>query len=110
MRVHDTLRITRGARGVAHRRCGTLVEFGVGEARLLGIEEIVVGQNGSERTGVAATGHDDGLNRRQFAAHLGEQRDQRRVDDDDLVFGVVDDVAQLLREESDVQRVEHRTH
>ena len=36
-----------------------------------------------------------------------QQRQQRAVDEDDLVVGVVDDVRQLLGKEADVQRVQH---
>ena len=37
----------------------------------------------------------------------GEQAEQRTVDEDHLVVGVVDDVGELLGEEPDVQRVQH---
>ena len=39
---------------------------------------------------------------------LLQQRHQRVVDEDDLVLGVVDDVGQLLLEQADVERVQHR--
>ena len=40
----------------------------------------------------------------------GQQRDERGVDDDAAVLGVVDDVGQLLGREPDVERVQHRSH
>ena len=49
----------------------------------------------------------DGLHLRQVR---GEQADQRVVDDDDLVLGVVGDVDELLGEQPDVERVQHRAH
>jgi len=42
--------------------------------------------------------------------HAGQQRDQRRVDDDDPVLGVVHDVDQLLGKQPQVQCVQHRAH
>ena len=46
--------------------------------------------------------------------HLGEvrcqQRHQGRVDDDDLVLGVVGDVDQLVGGQPDVEGVQHRAH
>ena len=44
------------------------------------------------------------LERRQ---QRGQQGEQRAVDEDHLVVGVVDDVRELLGEEPDVQRVQH---
>jgi hypothetical protein len=46
----------------------------------------------------------DGL---QLVHQRPEQRQQRPVDEDDLVLGVVGDVDQLLGEQPDVQRVQH---
>ncbi len=37
----------------------------------------------------------------------GEQRDDRAINEDHFVVGVVHDVGQLLREQPDVQRVKH---
>jgi hypothetical protein len=37
----------------------------------------------------------------------GEQRDDRAINKDHLVIGVVYDIGQLLREQPDVQRVQH---
>ena len=77
---------------------------------LLGADELLVGEGGAEPVGVALAHHDDVLHRRALVAHLGQQRRHRGVDDDDLVLAVVNDVGQLLGEEPDVQRVEHRPH
>src|SRR5262249_39133305 len=49
----------------------------------------------------------DGL---EFGQHPSEQRDERAVDDDDVIFGMVGDVHQLLGEEPDVEGMENRAH
>ena len=59
---------------------------------------------------VAAADHHDVPHGGQVAEHPGQQRDQRRVDDDHPVLGVVGDVDELLGEEPDVERVQHRAH
>ena len=61
-----------------------LVELGVVEARLLGGEQRVVVERLAERRRVAGALDDDVLDRRQLIADLGEQRDDRGVDDDHL--------------------------
>ena len=59
---------------------------------------------------VAVADDDDVAQRGQVRQHAGQQRDQRRVDDDHAVLGVVDDVDELLGEQPQVQRVQHRAH
>jgi hypothetical protein len=46
----------------------------------------------------------------QLVAHLGEQWDDRRVDDDHAVLGVIDHIRQLVGEQTNVEGVQHRTH
>ncbi len=46
----------------------------------------------------------------QRAGNLTDQRDQRTVDHNHPVVGVVNDVGELLGEEPNVERVQHRTH
>jgi hypothetical protein len=50
------------------------------------------------------------LDRGQLRQDPRQQRDQRRVDDDHLVFGVPDDEHELLGEQPDVQRVQDGAH
>lgn len=50
------------------------------------------------------------LDGRQVREDRGQQRQQRAVDDDDAVGGVVDDPDQLLDGQPQVQRVEHGPH
>jgi hypothetical protein len=47
----------------------------------------------------------DGL---EVRCDLLQDRNQRVVHEDDLILTVVDDVGQLLREQPDVERVQHR--
>ena len=116
VRVHDTLRVAGGAARVAHRGGGAFVDVGPVEAGRLGAEEVLVAQHVGaggrrlERAGVAAADDEVVLDRLQVGRDLGEQRHQAVVDDDDAVLAVVRDVGELLREQPDVQRVQHRAH
>ncbi len=56
------------------------------------------------------------ISHNNVVAHTGEggcklleNRHDRVVDEDDAVLGVVDDVGELLGEQADVERVQHRT-
>ena len=46
----------------------------------------------------------------ELVPDAGQQRNERGVDDDAAVLGVVDDVGQLLGREPDVEGVQHRAH
>ena len=116
--VDHALGVAGGATRVAHGGRVTLVDLGPVEGVRLAGDQVVVqhdllagGAEGVEvRRGGVGTGHQDvgdGLELRQL---LGEQRDERVVDDDDAVLGVVGDVDELVGEEPDVERVEHRSH
>jgi hypothetical protein len=50
------------------------------------------------------------LHRLELGGHPGQERDDRGVDEDDPVLGVVGDVGQLLGEQPQVQRVEDGAH
>ena len=109
--VDDALGVAGGARRVAHGRGPVLVvddelpgdrlhrreELGVVD------DALVVGD-----LGVGAVVDDD---ERPDVRHLVGQRpqhpEQRPLDEDHLVVGVVDDVDELLGEEPDVERVQH---
>ena len=60
------------------------------------------------RVGVAYD--DDVAHRYQFRHKFVEQRQQRRIDNDDEILGVVGDVDHLVGGQPDVQRMEHGTH
>ncbi len=117
MAVYDALGVAGGPAGVAHRRGRTLVERRPVERVSLGGEQVLVAVHahagelvGSGRFRERAAGHDHVLNRGRVRQDLGELRDQRRVHDDDGVFRMGGDVADLGRREPDVQRVKHRAH
>src|SRR5437868_7222759 len=50
------------------------------------------------------------LNTLQLWGNPRQQRHQRVVNDDDAVFSVVDDVAELFGKEPQVERVQHCAH
>ncbi len=50
--------------------------------------------------------HHEVLDRLERRHQWPEQSEERAVDEDDLVLGVVDDVGELLGEQADVQRVQ----
>ena len=110
VRVDDALGAARRPARVTHGRGRALVEVGPGEAGLLGGEQPLVGERLAEGRGVPLPHHDDGLDRLQVVLDARQQRNERGVDDDAAVLGVVDDVGQLLGREPDVQRVQHRSH
>ena len=104
------LRVARGARGVAQRACAPLVEHRpVERVGMPRDEGLVVGQRARDRRRhrFGAGHHDRALDRRQLAVQRREHRQQRRVDEQQLVLGVVDDELQLLRKKAWIDRVQH---
>ena len=65
---------------------------------------------GFQRGQVSGPHRDHGVNGLHLRQHRGENSHQRHVDDDDPVLGLVSDELDLLREQPDVERVQHRTH
>ena len=110
VRVDDTLGVAGRPARVTHGCGGPLVELGPVEARLLGGEQPLVGKSLAEGRGIPLPHHDDGLDGLQVVLDGGQQRDERGVDDDATVLGVVDDVGQLVGREANVERVQHRAH
>jgi hypothetical protein len=61
--------------------------------------------------GRGAIGHEhDGLDAGDLAGERLEERDQRLVDEEDLVLSVLDDEFEVLREKPQVQRVQNGAH
>jgi hypothetical protein len=97
--VQDALRAARRAAGVAERGGGAIVDLGVVEAAFLGGEQLLVAQDvGGERARVALADHDVALDALEGAGHGREQPDERVIENDDPVLGMVDDVGELLGE------------
>ncbi len=99
MGVEHPLRIARGARGVAEAAGGLLVEAAPGA---------VVGLAGDQILVVLVQHHQPLDGGRAGQARL-QQRREHLVDEDDPVFCVVDDPADLVRMQARVQGVAHRT-
>ncbi len=108
--VDHALGVAGRAARVAHRRRLALIELGPLVARLLGTDELVVGQRVAQARGVALSDDDDVLDGLALVADPGEQGRDGAVDDHHLVLPVVDHVGQLLGEQADVEGVEHRPH
>jgi hypothetical protein len=97
VRVEDALRQPRRAARVAHRRRLVLVELRV---------DPLVGIGRREQLLVRVLDHEDVLDLR-LILELIEQRHERAVDDHDAVARVVRDVADVVRVQPQVQRVQH---
>ena len=110
MRVDDALRVAGRAARVTHRRGRPFVDLGPLETGRLRGEQLVVAQHVAERGRVAVADHDEVLDRLELAGDLREQRHEAVVDDDHAILGVVDHVGELLGEQPDVERVQHRAH
>ena len=59
---------------------------------------------------VAGADHDVMRHIGQRARHFGEHRNQRAVDDDDPIVGVIDHEGELLGKQPDVEGMHHRPH
>jgi hypothetical protein len=111
VRIHDALRVTGRAGRVTHARRVVFIDLDPLEVFAGLCNEILITdrirQAGLRH--VRAVGHDDdafeGLERR---CELLDQRHERKVREQILIFRVVRDVDQLLGEEPRVQRVAHR--
>ena len=107
------LRVAGSARGVAQRRRSVLVELRPLEIIGLGCDEILVAGKSRDRRlrPVAAVGHRHPV--LHAFARCGELLDQRRegeIEEHDAVLGVVDDVGELLVEQTRIDRVGDRAH
>ena len=108
--VDDALRISRRAARVTHARCSVFVVDseldGVGgREQLLVIEEFVAVEVGRD-VALAVVHQHEVLQVLERGQQRGEQAEQRTVDEDHLVVGMVDDVGELLGEQPDVERVQ----
>ena len=116
MTVGDALRIAGGAGGVTHGGGAALVGLDPIERGFLRANRLVIIAccGAGERFGkcgvIGVADNEEVLDVRQRARDPAEQRDERCVDDDDAIVGVVDHVGQLLGEQADVQGVEHGAH
>ena len=110
VRVEDALGVAGGAARVAEAGGLAVVEVGEGVAGVLLLEQLLVAVRVGEVAGVAVADDDVVLDGLEGGGELLEGRDQRVLDQDHLVLGVVDDVGELLGEEAHVEGVEHGAH
>jgi hypothetical protein len=91
-----------------------LVEPGPGETRIaLGDQRFVADEIGKPRPGrhVAFVGHHDiALDLRQARAQAFEKRNERQVEEQPAVLGMVDDIGQLIGEQPRIERVHDDAH
>jgi hypothetical protein len=105
VRVQDALRLAGGAARVAERGGAALVDVGELVPLVAVRDELLV----VERAVAGAVGvrHQDLVADAVEARHdVGE----RGVEEDHLVLRVADDVAQVVLEQADIQRVQHGPH
>ena len=110
VRIQHALRVARRARGVAEAASRLLVKAAPGHIarRLLQHRLIGFGLRQLGLRHVSGVGHDnDALDRRAMRQNGFQQRHEGQIGEDDPVFGVVDDVGQLFREQARVQGVAH---
>ena len=109
--IKRALGVARGARGIAQARGGVFVKFGPFETVWLLFQQLFVAQR---IQGVfwhmRAVCHDDKAQiTGQFAAHSLQNGHKGGIHENQLIFGVIDDVDQLLGRQARVDRVTHRT-
>ena len=102
VRVQHPLGPAGGAARVAHRRRRVLVELGELESRVAACHQLLVVERSLALAG--AVRHQDLALGALEARH---RRRQRGVEEDQAVVRVLDDVAEVLLEQPDVERVEH---
>ena len=107
--VDHALGVAGGAGAVAHGRGAVLVvDLEPALERVGGREQLLVVERAvGQRVVGAVVDHDDVPDGAQLRPQGQEHRQQRAVDEHDVVLGVVGDVDQLLGEQPDVERVQH---
>ena len=112
VRVQRALGVARGPGGVAQRRGCVFVEFGPLHLAVEGADEVLV--NHGVQRGVwqvfRRTQNDNLFQLGAVVDDLLDQGQEHRIDHDDPVFGMVDDVDQLLGEQARVDGVADRTN
>jgi hypothetical protein len=106
VRVQHPFRTAGRTGRVAHDCCALLVDVVELRTVFLPRQQLRVIQRAFRHVSVVAD-HDDAAIP-DVRPHGLEDGPEHLVDDEDAVVGVLDDVAQFLRVQADVQRVEHR--
>src|SRR6266404_519813 len=113
VRIDASFGVARRAAGVTHCRRRALVELGPVKYRWFRGDDLFVSKHLARRikSGRVARPYDDvTFDSLQVPGHAREQRDDRVVDDDYAVLGMVDDVRELFGKESQVEGVKHGSH
>ena len=106
LRVGHPLGIPGGAGGVAEHQRRALRELRPGAVRFGVRDQILVGDGVGQTAAGGVGSHDDvGFHRLQPGCDRRQQPGEVGIDEDHLVFPVVDDVDQLVGEQPDVERV-----
>ncbi|MNF29569.1 hypothetical protein D3C84_102770 [compost metagenome] len=113
MRIQHAFRVAGGAGGVAHRRGAIFIEQRPLELlHLLSQQLVIAAQVGNLERGhvrPVAEGN-EGLDVRQFRREFLDQGGEARVEEQVLVFAMVGDELDLLREQTRVDGVQHGAH
>ena len=111
MGIDHALRVAGGARGVADRRRGALVELRPDVVLGLGGEQLLVAEEWSQRRAGrhgGALGHQhEALHRLEPGRQLLGERQGGGVDEQPGILGVIDDVDELIGVEARVHRMHH---
>ena len=108
MTIEHAFGVPRGTRGVAERAGCLLVQLGPLKVSALRRHDLFVTEHISAvgLRHVLAGGHDDpALNTRALASDAFDQRPEVGVKENIAIFGMVDDVDDLFREQPGVDRV-----
>ncbi len=106
--VDDALGPAGGAARVAHRRRLPLVEIGPVEALVRAGEQLFVAQRARQPGAVSVADDDEVLDPIELVRRARQHRHQARVDDDEAVARVLDEIGHLLGKEPEVDGVQHR--
>ena len=103
MVVEDALRIAGRTRRITKCHRGTLIEYRPVIGVVLGGDQgLVAHRIGQTRFGhvFVVSQYDEALHTLQLLRHLLHQRHEQQIHHDPFVFGVIDDVDDLLREQA----------
>ncbi len=112
MRIQRALGIAGGAGGVAQAGSRVLVELRPRVVAVLRVDQVLVAQQrnlGVDRHVRAVAHHHPALHARAMRRHAFHQRQEGGIEEHVLVFGVVDDVGDLLGEQARVDGMAYRS-
>ena len=108
VRIQNALGVAGGTRGVAQARCGVLVQIGPDKLGVAAGDEIVIELDAGQLRGglfVGAFHQNDMFEMLKLVLNACNQRHEGLVDEQHLIFGVVQDIDQLFGEQTRVDGV-----